>query len=147
VSRKGLLRGWFAAAADRLVTVDVEGTVAYLLADDVDELAGTPTPSPEASAATVRLLPAFDQHVLGPGTAATEIIRPERRKEISRAAGWIAPVVVDVGRVVGVWEVGDDKTPTEVRLFGDGDGDVEVEAAALDAAVERMRTVLAAVAS
>ena len=145
VSRKGLLRGWFAAVADRLVTVDVEGTVAHLLADDVDELAGTPTPSPEEAAATVRLLPAFDQHVLGPGTAATEIIRPERRKEISRSAGWIAPVVVAGGRVVGVWEVGDDRTPTEVRLFDDDDG--EVEAAALDAAVERMRTVLAAVAS
>jgi hypothetical protein len=97
-SRKAMLRGWFAALGDRLVTVDVEGTSAYLLAEDLDELAGT------APTTAVRLLPGFDQYVLGPGTAATEIIAPERRGEISRAAGWISPVVVAGGRVAGVWD-------------------------------------------
>jgi Winged helix DNA-binding domain len=94
-SRKGMLRSWFAALGDDLVTADVEGTSAYLLAEDIDELTGT------APTAAVRLLPAFDQYVLGPGTAATEILDRDRRTEVSRAAGWISPVVVAAGRVPG----------------------------------------------
>jgi hypothetical protein len=132
-STKGQLRGWFAAAADELVTVDVEGTAAYLRADDVDDLAATPPLTPDS----VRLLPAFDQYVLGPGTAAAEIVAAERRSEVSRAAGWIAPVVVAAGRVVGVWEAGDGTAAVEVRIFDDED----VNVAALDAAIERMANV------
>lgn len=132
-SKKAMLRGWFAALGDQLVTVDVEGTSAYLLAEDVDDLAGT------APTTEVRLLPAFDQYVLGPGTAATEIIAAERRGQVSRAAGWIAPVVVSGGRVAGVWDR--DGLAIDVELFGGGD---RPPAAALDPAVERMREVLAA---
>jgi hypothetical protein len=33
----------------------------------------------------------------------------ERRSEGSRTAGWISPVVLYGGRVVGVWEVKDGK--------------------------------------
>jgi hypothetical protein len=132
-SKKGLLRSWFAALGDRLVTVDVEGTNAHLLAEDVDELAGT------APTAAARLLPAFDQYVLGPGTAAAEILAPERRAEVSRAAGWISPVVVAAGRVTGVWDR--DGREIDVRLFDDGD---RPPAGALDAAIERMRDVVSA---
>jgi hypothetical protein len=133
-SRKGMLRSWFAALGDDLVTVDVEGTSAYLLAEDVESLAGTaPTPA-------VRLLAAFDQYVLGPGTAATEILASAWRAEVSRAAGWIAPVVVVAGRVAGVWDR--DGQNIDVRLFDDSvDG---VPAAALEAAIDRMRAVIEA---
>lgn len=131
-SKKAMLRGWFAALEDRLVTVDVEGTIAYLLAEDAEELADTP-PS-----AAVRLLPGFDQYVLGPGTAAAEILAPERRSQVSRTAGWIAPVVVAGGRVVGVWDL--DEQAVDVQLF---DEDDQLPAAALDAAVDRLRHVLA----
>jgi hypothetical protein len=132
-SRKGQLRSWFAAVADDVVTVDVEGTEAHLLADDVDDLAAVePTDA-------VHLLPAFDQWVLGPGTKAAEILDPAHRAEVSRAAGWIAPVVIAGGRVVGVWDQGGGAI--EVTLF---DG-VRPPAAALAAAVARMDGVLAAV--
>jgi Winged helix DNA-binding domain len=130
-SRKGMLRSWFAALGDDLVTVDVEGTSAYLLAEDADDLAGT------APTAAVRLLPAFDQYVLGPGTAATEILASERRAEVSRAAGWISPVVVAAGRAAGVWDR--DGREIDVQLFDDGP-----PAGALDAAIERMREVVSA---
>lgn len=131
-SRKAMLRGWFAALDDQLATVDVEGTSAYVLAEDVEELAGTdPTTA-------VRLLPAFDQYVLGPGTAATEILAPERRSQVSRSAGRISPVVVAGGRVAGVWDR--DGEDVSVELF---DGDDRPPTASLDAAVERMRHVLA----
>ena len=131
-SRKPMLRSWFAALGDELVTVDVEGTSAHLLAEDVDDLAAT---SPSAA---VRLLPAFDQYVLGPGTAATEILDADRRPSVSRAAGWISPVVVDGGRVAGVWDR--DGSAIDVRLF---DG-ASPPAGALDAAIERMRDVVGA---
>jgi hypothetical protein len=136
-SRKPMLRSWFAALGDDLVTVDVEGTSAHLLAEDVDDLAAT---SPSDA---VHLLPAFDQYVLGPGTAATEILDADRRPTVSRAGGWIAPVVVHGGRVAGVWER--DGTEIDVRPFdGAGAGGAAPPAGALDAAVERMRDVVAA---
>jgi hypothetical protein len=139
-SRQALLRGWFAAVDDLLVTVDVEGTSAYLRADDLDELLATEPAEPAAPGTPVRLLGGFDQYVLGPGTAATEIIAPDRRAAISRAGGWIAPVVVAGGRVVGTWELDAGNGAVGLDLFDDGD---PVDPAGLAAAVERVRSVLA----
>ncbi|GAA1288976.1 DNA glycosylase AlkZ-like family protein [Saccharothrix xinjiangensis] len=100
--RKTPLRRWFADMGDRLTKVDVEGEEAFALSEHVDELA---TAEPSRS---VRLLGAFDQYVLGPGTNDPRVLAPEHRARVSRAAGWIAPVVVVGGRVTGVWEQVDD---------------------------------------
>ena len=97
-----MLRGWFDALGDQLATVEVEGQGAQVLAEDLDELTGTkPTKA-------VRLLPGFDQYVLGPGTQDEQLIAPARRAEVSKAAGWIAPTVIARGRVAGTWEVDGD---------------------------------------
>ena len=64
-----------------------------------------------------RLLPAFDQYVLGPGTKDPHLLDPRHRAEVSRAAGWIAPVVVHEGRVVGTWEA---DGAVRVSLFPEG---------------------------
>jgi hypothetical protein len=134
LSRKPALRGWFAAVDDLVTAVEVEGEPAYALAEDVDELVATiPT-------GTVRLLPAFDQYVLGPGTAAAEVVPPARRKEVSKAAGWISPVVVAGGRVVGVWVVTGDRI--DVRLFGEVLESDPVPHDALDAEAARMAKLL-----
>ena len=87
----------------RLVEVDVDGERAYVLAEDVDELASTePTTA-------LRLLPGFDQYVLGPGTGDGHVVPASRRAAVSRQAGWISPVVVAGGVVCGTWELdGDD---------------------------------------
>lgn len=135
-SRKPMLRSWFASVEDLLVSVDVEGTPAWLMADDAEELVGT-RPSPAAASC---LLPGFDQYVLGPGTAAAEIIAPEHKSEVSRKAGWIAPVVVAGGRVVGVWDL-DDGAVGDVRLL---DHEQPLSVDALDAATDRMAAVLSA---
>jgi hypothetical protein len=108
-AKRAMLRSWFAAAADLLVEVDVEGRPAYALAADVDDIAGT------ARSTVVRLLPGFDQFVLGPGTRDPVVVPAERRGEVSKAAGWIAPVVVKGGRVVGTWKSRGDKLA--VALF------------------------------
>ncbi|MBL7253274.1 DNA glycosylase AlkZ-like family protein [Paractinoplanes lichenicola] len=103
-SRKAALKQWFAALteAGELTEVTVEGRKAFARTADIPGIeAAEPFPG-------VRLLPAFDQFVLGPGTKNEEIIAPQRRSLISKAAGWISPVVVSAGRVAGTWESGDD---------------------------------------
>ncbi|MET7399179.1 crosslink repair DNA glycosylase YcaQ family protein [Dactylosporangium sp. NPDC005572] len=99
-SKKAVLKGWFAAltSAGVLSEVDVEGEVLYARTEDLPSLAA-PEPFDE-----VRLLPAFDQFVLGPGTSDTRVVPAARRAEISRAGGWIAPVIAYRGRVCGTWE-------------------------------------------
>ncbi|MBB2910446.1 hypothetical protein FHS43_001709 [Streptosporangium becharense] len=99
--RKADLRSWVADLGDRLTKVEIEGQAAYARTEDLDDLASA-TPS-----TSVRLLPAFDQYVLGPGTKDTAIIPSARRGEISKAAGWISPVVVSGGRVCGTWNAED----------------------------------------
>jgi hypothetical protein len=96
---KRQLRGWFAALEEQLAEVDVEGEPAHVLAEDLDELVATrPTTA-------VRLLPGFDQYVLGAGTADGRVVPASRRAAVSRQAGWISPVVVAGGVVRGTWDV------------------------------------------
>ncbi len=98
---KRLLRAWFDRLGDRLVEVDVEGERAYVLAEHEAALAGSEPPRPAA----VRLLPGFDQWLLGPGTEDARVIPPDRRRAVSRQSGWIAPVVISGGVVGGTWEL------------------------------------------
>jgi hypothetical protein len=100
---KRQLRTWFSALGDRLAEVEVDGEPAHVLAEDLDELASArPT-------AAVRLLPGFDQYVLGPGTADAHVVPTPRRAAVSRQSGWIAPVVVAGGVVCGIWELDGDR--------------------------------------
>jgi Winged helix DNA-binding domain len=96
------LRAWFKELGDQLAEVEVDGEVAYVRVEDVDELASTrPT-------AVVRLVAGFDQWVLGPGTDDTRIVAAARRRAVSKQSGWIAPTVVAGGVAAGTWEVGED---------------------------------------
>jgi Winged helix DNA-binding domain len=100
---KRQLRTWFEALEDRLAEVDVEGERAHVLAEDLDELGST------APTNAVRLLPGFDQYVLGPGTADARVVPTARRSAVSRQAGWISPVVISGGVVCGTWERDGDR--------------------------------------
>ncbi|SFF77350.1 Winged helix DNA-binding domain-containing protein [Actinoplanes philippinensis] len=99
-SKRASLRGWFAdlARSGVITEVSVDGRRAYARTADLDDIAAA------TSMPTVRLLPAFDQYVLGPGTGDEHLIAPHRRALISRTGGWISPVVVARGRVAGTWE-------------------------------------------
>jgi hypothetical protein len=101
---KRQLRTWFAALEDRLADVEVDGEPMVVLAEDLDELIETrPTRA-------LRLLPGFDQYVLGPGTGDGHVVPPARRAAVSRQSGWISPVVVAGGAVRGTWELDDAET-------------------------------------
>lgn len=93
---------WIASLGDQLAEIELDGTRAYLLREDLPELAATqPT-------VAVRLLPGYDQWVMGPGTADTHIVAPARRSLLSRQA----PFVVAGGVVSGTWTL----TDSQVRV-------------------------------
>jgi len=93
--RRTLIRQWVARLDGRLCTVDVEAEPRLVLSDDVDELvAARPT-------SAVRLLPKYDQWVLGPGTRDVHVVPAELRSDVSRGAN----VVVVGGVVAGTWSL------------------------------------------
>ncbi len=99
---KRQLRTWFGAIEQRLAEVDVDGERAHVVAEDLDALTSAkPTTA-------VRLLPGFDQYVLGPGTGDGHVVPTPRRQAVSRQSGWISPVVVFGGVVCGTWELEGD---------------------------------------
>jgi hypothetical protein len=98
---KRRLRAWFEAVGDMLAEVEVDGVRLHVLARDLDDLVATPPTR------AVRLLPGFDQFVLGPGTGDGRVVPAARRAAVSRQAGWISPVVVVGGTVKGTWKLGD----------------------------------------
>ena len=71
-----------------LAEVEVDGVRLHVLARDLDDLVATPPTR------AVRLLPGFDQFVLGPGTGDGRVVPAARRVAVSRQAGWISPIVV-----------------------------------------------------
>ncbi|GAA3160296.1 winged helix DNA-binding domain-containing protein [Planomonospora alba] len=127
-SRKAVLRGWFRDLAPELAEVEIEGRPMVVLAEHLDDLAATPPTE------GVHLLPGFDQYILGAPRDLEPLLPAPARPKVSRAAGWISPVVVHRGRVAGVWEA--KNGGIAVELFED------VPAAALAAAVERVRALL-----
>jgi len=101
------LKAVFAGMGDRITEIEVDGEPAFVLSEDIDELATTrPT-------AAVRLLGGFDQYVLGPGTDDGHVTPAARRRDVSRQSGWIAPVVVHRGSVAGTWKLDGDRVTVE----------------------------------
>ena len=94
---------WLSGLRDRLVAVDVDGTTAYVVREDVDSLvAARPSDA-------VRFLPGHDQWVMGPGTKDVHVTPPSRRDLVTRKAN---PVIVG-GVVRGTWaRKGDELTVT-----------------------------------
>ncbi len=100
---KRQLRTWFDALGDRMAEVEVGGEPAFVRAEDLDGLASTrPTRA-------VRLLPGFDQYVMGPGTGDGNVVPSGRRATVSKQSGWISPVVVAGGVVRGTWDLDGDR--------------------------------------
>jgi hypothetical protein len=85
------------ALGDEAVQVTVEGAEVWALAADLDELAAAePT-------GTVRLLPAFDPHVVAAPRDREAVLPAARRPEVYRPQGWLSPVLLVDGRMVGTW--------------------------------------------
>jgi hypothetical protein len=78
--------------------VEIEGAEAYVLPENLEQLMSTPKSN------AVRLLPAYDQWVMGPGTSDTNIVPPKIRSDLSQG---VNPVILG-GRVSATWSVADD---------------------------------------
>jgi hypothetical protein len=116
------LNGWLSGLRDQLAAVDVEGTTAYVVREDVDSLAAA-RPSN-----AVRFLPGHDQWVMGPGTADVHVTPQDRRDPVTRKAN---PVVVG-GVVCGTWaRKGHELTVTWLDERRRPDAAIEQEAARL----------------
>jgi hypothetical protein len=92
------LRAWLTSMKDKLADVNVDGTQAFILRTDLETL--------QSAAATdaLRLLPAYDQWVMGPGSADANLVPKQIRSEVSRGAN----IVVFGGRVTGIWSIAGD---------------------------------------
>jgi hypothetical protein len=108
---KRLIRQWWDSAKSLMAEVEVGGETAYLMADDVESVVAT------KPARGVRLLPGFDQWVLGVGTDDPHVVPPGRRRAVSRQSGWIAPIVVVGGVIRGTWNVEGDRVG--IAWFGE----------------------------
>jgi Winged helix DNA-binding domain len=85
------------ALGDEAVELDVEGDSCWMLAAHAGEAAAA---KPENVA---RLLPGFDQWVVGASRSAPALLDAEHRKRVYRPQGWISPVLLVNGRIEGVW--------------------------------------------
>lgn len=87
----------FKALGDELVAVEVEGWRGWALVSTLLELVRTPP------AQHVALLPAFDPYTVAL-CRHPAVLAPEHLARVSRPQGWISPVVLVGGRIVGTWE-------------------------------------------
>ena len=124
-TRTSDLRRWLAGLGAEVVRVEVEGVRALALARDLDELAAA------RPVDIVRLLPAFDPWVLGAGTGNPWVTDAARRSAVSRAGGWISPVVLAGGHVAGTWA--QNGGAVSVDLFAERADAVDRDALAAEA--------------
>jgi len=82
---------------EELAEVSVEGREAFILREDADELAAS-----HLGDETVRLLPNFDSYLLAHADK-NHLVTSRHYKRVYRQAGWVSPVVLLNGRVIGTW--------------------------------------------
>lgn len=93
----GVAKQWIGLLGDEVCAVDLEGTQVWVLAAYVDELRkAEPTQS-------VRLLPGFDQYVIGASFHAERLLSGKERSSVYRPQGWISPVLLVDGFIQGIW--------------------------------------------
>ena len=99
---------------DEAMELDVEGEHCWMLAAHAGEATAT------KPANVARLLPGFDQWVIGASRSAPAQLDPEHKKRVYRPQGWISPVLLVNGRMEGVWrhERKGRRLAVEIEPFG-----------------------------
>lgn len=106
-------RTTWSALEGKLVRVSVDGAHGWIRRADGDRLA-----SSALDASAVRLLGAFDPFLLAHATK-EHLVAPKFYKRVYRPQGWISPVVLQGGAIVGVWFPSSERTnpALDVQLF------------------------------
>jgi Winged helix DNA-binding domain len=104
-----------AALGTLAAEVTIEGKRYWMLSKDVAELAATKPVND-----VVRLLPAFDQWVVGASSRVPAFLDPTYRPRIYRLQGWVSPVLLVNGRMAGIWkhELKGRTVLVEIEPFG-----------------------------
>ncbi|TME06975.1 MAG: winged helix DNA-binding domain-containing protein [Chloroflexi bacterium] len=121
------------ALDEKVVTVSVEGQKVQMLGEDLKLL------RKNSQRPSVQLLPGFDPYLMGHATR-DHLFDKIHRWKVSRVAGWISPVVLVDGRVLGVWShtVAKQKVRVELKPFA------SLPARVVKAAGERAETIAGA---
>jgi Winged helix DNA-binding domain len=90
-------RQWISALGEEVSPIDLDGTKAWMLAADAREAREL---RPQRS---VRLIPAFDQYVIGASCHAEHLLTGGLRKHVYRPQGWVSPALLVNGFMQGVW--------------------------------------------
>ena len=90
-------RQWIASLGEAACPVDLEGAQAWMLASHARELRELPP------VRSVRLLPAFDQYVIGASYHAEHLLPGDLRRRVYRPQGWLSPILLVNGRMEGTW--------------------------------------------
>jgi hypothetical protein len=100
---------------DKIVNVTRDEKTALVLREDLGVIQKV-----EAIDQSVRLLPSFDPYMLG-HRQKTDIVDEAYYKQVYRKAGWLSPVVILNGRVIGTWshKCKGEKLQAIVQLFND----------------------------
>jgi hypothetical protein len=120
-----------AALGDEVAEVGVEGFAGWMLRADVEAAAAA------QASGVVSLLPAFDQYVVAAPRDETPVLAAADKDRVYRRQGWLSPVVLVDGRIVGVWrhEAKHGEVNVVIEPFGAVGDDVragaEAEAARL----------------
>ena len=80
-----------------MAPVDVDGRIGWVLREDLPALRRSKLDEP-----VIRLLPSFDAFLLGVKDK-SHLVDLAHYKRVYRPQGWLSPVVLVDGRVVGVW--------------------------------------------
>lgn len=113
----------FKAAGDSITEIEVRdsdredgGWKAYVPTDGLDAIQKMPDP------AGIHLLPFFDPYVVALPRSNDYFLAETHKAKVYRQQGWISPVVLVDGRIVGVWEQDKQKSKTvlTVTLFEEG---------------------------
>lgn len=85
------------ASEDEITQVEVDGRIAWFPSKDLTAIKRI------RPAKGLRLLPAFDVHVVGTRPRSS-LVDARYEDRVFRRAGWISPVVLVDGRIAGVWK-------------------------------------------
>lgn len=120
---------------DETTDVSVDGAAGWVLRNDLPALTRT-----ELDGSAVRLLGAFDSFLLGHATK-SHLVDARFYKRVYRPQGWISPVVLRGGSIIGVWfpKTAGRTTTLGVELFGRATRDVR---RAIEREAEAMGTFL-----
>ena len=91
-----------------IMSVDVAGESLHALQRDVDAIYAEPN-----GKQAILLLPGFDPYTLAYSDK-SYLVDSEHSQKVYRKAGWVSPVVLKSGRVVGVWNY--EQRGTEVTI-------------------------------